>query len=1144
MLAVLVPAILFYLLVTLVCIYFSYYSVSSEVRERHIQEALYVSAVIDTNYRELLLIGRSLNQSMRDYKNVNVNVNVDEEYVLNHLLALMSQNQRKAILGVGFYNANTSSNSRNNYWDFDGSSFNKKKHHSVSAYIEGKLKEVLDNKNSEIKWITDPVTKDFNVFRSSLLIPLFSPKQNVVIHIDIDGDVFCSYHSLGKEMSFSVGSWERISQGDDREHDNKDTRLHFSKYFTLRDREGITIYTKGHSARYYRRLSEQVLKMEPIEGASCFLTYDDIDNRSFFDFILKNRIKKVDYDIPNNIFLDVHDRVALDGEIIHFRFSNRGVKLWCSAIPINSANWMLTAYMRERDILKPIYDQFLVCVMLSVLAVFVAIMTLWFVAGLIAGPLKRLKNSMNSYVQSLEPTASFKEYKNEVVSLKVSFDQLIACIDDRDKALYEARINNISFLANQLQGRYFYFNLDCVGNIIHISPSVKTVLGFDRGFFKGKFSKYLTSTSVKNVFINNLNKVFTGRLQDAFEVEMCHKDGSTRCIELFFCLMPGIKPRQNSIEGIANDVTKRVVDTQKFKALIASAPDAVFITNRDGVISLINKKVVELFGYSSEELVNMPFSLVFDYSKRNDISLLKPLDSKFLDNHCLEGFQSFGLKKSGDVFPIEIASSVIETGRDFLVSVVVRDISERKIIEGELLAAKEKAERSDCAKTLFLSNMSHELRTPLNGILGYSQVLVNDQSLSEQYKMKVRSIEGCGRHLLKLINNILDFAKTETVDIDVEEKSFSLRTIIDNVVAIVENMVREKGLRLVFNVKNDVPNYLIGDKLKIQQVLINLINNAVKFTRDGFVSLSVELKEGLIHFYIRDTGIGISEKDQDKLFLSFSQLEAGRKLGGAGLGLAISHKLVKAMSGDLNVKSTPGKGSCFNFSLPYHPAVGYHDLGEEGKRYNCYMNNDTGNKENILFVGNVGSNTYLYQSLSDFGFVVKHYNKFNEIMSKLDSRSIIVLFPDLELLNELDEKDCCLGVMGKRMIAICSEGEKNESMLKRFFCVFCDEKVDCNELVEAILRCVDYNRSGDDIYNAFENKKLNKGDAFLMVELVVDIKKMLDIGDIDGIVSLVRGIKNDKRYGRYPDEILGMCENYDIESLERVVSLFSDINFK
>ena len=238
-----------------------------------------------------------------------------------------------------------------------------------------------------------------------------------------------------------------------------------------------------------------------------------------------------------------------------------------------------------------------------------------------------------------------------------------------------------------------------------------------------------------------------------------------------------------------------------------------------------------------------------------------------------------------------------------------------------LKRAKIQAEESSRAKSQFLSTMSHEIRTPLNAVIGLSGLLT-DSELDEKQKEFSRTIKTSGESLLSIINNILDFSKIESGNLELEESEFNLRELIENVFDLTYSANKKEDLELIYQMEKDVPEYVIGDSIRLQQILINLTANAIKFTDSGEIIIRVSLagkKYGQItlRFKVIDTGIGIPEDRMGRLFQSFTQIDASstRKYGGTGLGLVISKRLVELMGGAISVKSIPGQGSTFTFTL-------------------------------------------------------------------------------------------------------------------------------------------------------------------------------------------------------------------------------------
>ncbi|MBS2040825.1 response regulator [bacterium] len=233
-------------------------------------------------------------------------------------------------------------------------------------------------------------------------------------------------------------------------------------------------------------------------------------------------------------------------------------------------------------------------------------------------------------------------------------------------------------------------------------------------------------------------------------------------------------------------------------------------------------------------------------------------------------------------------------------------------LQEELATARDAAEVANRAKSTFLTTMSHELRTPLNGILGFAQILLGDRSMSVAQREGVATIQRSGEHLLTLINDILDLAKVESGKLDLQPEVFELMPMLNSLVELLAVRARAKGLALQFEAR-DLPERVVGDPRRLRQVLLNLLGNAIKFTDQGLVRLTVT--RGLC-FRVEDTGPGISAADQERLFQPFSQFGSAQKQAeGTGLGLSISRRLVELMGGRLQAQSVPGQGSCFTFEL-------------------------------------------------------------------------------------------------------------------------------------------------------------------------------------------------------------------------------------
>ena len=374
-----------------------------------------------------------------------------------------------------------------------------------------------------------------------------------------------------------------------------------------------------------------------------------------------------------------------------------------------------------------------------------------------------------------------------------------------------------------------------------------------------------------------------------------------------------------------NERTQRLLRKNEImlSGVISSALDAIVITGAYGHIIHWNQAAVEIFGYTEKEvkgrtLLETILPLSYDHSHWNGFPGFQQNDVTPMLN---QRHELTAVRKSKEEFPIELTVTAIVDESESYYSAFIRDISSRRQREQELVQMKEKAEQAAKAKSQFLSVMSHELRTPLNAVIGITHLLLQSQPREDQQE-DLRTLQFSGESLLHIINDILDFTKLDSGKIELSAIDFNLRELTQSLYQSFSYKAREKNI--VFDVEYDdrMPFFVKGDNFRLSQVLNNLISNAIKFTHEGFVKLKVEMVESKgMHFITRfsviDSGIGIPEEKQEKIFEQFTQADSDttRLYGGTGLGLSISGRLVELMGSSILVSSTPGKGSSFTFTL-------------------------------------------------------------------------------------------------------------------------------------------------------------------------------------------------------------------------------------
>lgn len=392
---------------------------------------------------------------------------------------------------------------------------------------------------------------------------------------------------------------------------------------------------------------------------------------------------------------------------------------------------------------------------------------------------------------------------------------------------------------------------------------------------------------------------------------------------------------------------------RQYDDLFHDSGNMILLFHEDGTVCERNSSVETQLGYGEGEQIMLQDILRM---------CIKMEDGRIkLQSHNLwESFETVAYRKNETCFSVTamIAPMGGDSGCYGICS--LHNIEIEKKTSKELKVAQVEAQVIQKERNEFVSNVTHELRTPVNGIMGLIQNLLDTDLDSEQREM-AEVIEQCCKNMVEIINNILDFSKLQSGKFVLEKRQFSFYKLMDNIMKLHQPQAESKGLKLFCDIAGDVPDLLVGDELRIGQVLNNFLSNAIKFTKIGKVAVNVSMTDdtdGLVElfFVVIDSGIGIDKKDINKLFKSFSQVDSSvtRKFGGTGLGLSIAKELVEMMGGSINVESERGKGSIFSFSVKAKRSQ--LDLKEseennrstttEGKVYS-----DNGQKDSIYILG-------------------------------------------------------------------------------------------------------------------------------------------------------------------------------------------------
>lgn len=528
---------------------------------------------------------------------------------------------------------------------------------------------------------------------------------------------------------------------------------------------------------------------------------------------------------------------------------------------------------------------------------------------------------------------------------------------------------------------------DLRGIIIDVNPAAEKLSGYSK--------KELIGSSLINLITPEFQQYFDFYLSEIIEkktatgsFQVVRKDGYKRAW-LYQNALYDNKHGEPYIIASAIDITESVkaqneIERQQqfINQIIENSPNIIYVMNEQGELVLHNKTFSQYYLCNEE---GMPVLDVITLSQgEKDIflgdfeSILELQDGEMIR---LEGSMPGTACTNDSISWFNVIKKCFtdKKGKKYILGIGM-DITGRYQIETDLIAANEMVERSLKVKDQFISNMSHEIRTPLNAVIGFTDLLHNT-TLNKEQGEYVEIIQSASESLLGLINNILDLSKIESGNLALEKLPVDVKQIVTDAVKILEPKTKEKGISLRYSVANNIPSKVMGDQLRLSQILFNLMGNAIKFTDKGFVETGCKMVNGpddskhYISFYVRDTGIGVAIEKQDAIFERFTQAntDTERLYGGTGLGLNIAKGIVDMYGGTLKMESMPGKGTTFHFILTFSKYEGAGNTQEDTKEKSNIISLPQGKKIHVLLAEDNAINAMLAtQVLQNAGFTVTH----------------------------------------------------------------------------------------------------------------------------------------------------------------------------
>jgi len=535
---------------------------------------------------------------------------------------------------------------------------------------------------------------------------------------------------------------------------------------------------------------------------------------------------------------------------------------------------------------------------------------------------------------------------------------------------------------------------DAEGTVIWMNEALEIIFGYSLEEMKGrKFGDILVGPETDIEVFEKAAKSLEQNKPYTVEMKVYRKGGMPTWVYVNNSPFFNESGQIDHHVSVVVDITERKLAEERLTMLslvASSTTSGVVINNKQGMVEWVSSAFENITGYGLEDVQNKHLGDVLK-GELTDVTVIEEARKLSKQKKSFEvDLQAY--RKDGKPIWISVINSVILNDKNEVEKYieVIIDITDKKQAEFQLIDAKEEAQQLSKAKDMFISVMSHEIRTPLNAVIGMSRLLQEDHHLEEQEE-NLSVLKFSAENLMNLINDVLDFTKIETGNIELESTEVNLRELIDGITKSMQFRVNDKNIYLKGNIDEAVPKVVMGDRTRICQILLNLAGNSVKFTEEGGITIDLKVIEqtqnsATIRFAVNDTGIGIAADKIDTIFESFKQAETDttRKYGGTGLGLAITKKLVEIHGSKIKVDSTPGKGSSFWFTVKFNKGQ---------VQGNTYTNNNTVETElllnvNVLVVDDNQINRLLINKvLSKWGATIDFAENGLEAVAKIEGKA-------------------------------------------------------------------------------------------------------------------------------------------------------------